>query len=85
MGPDGAAISHSMTDETSRLTKTEWDAISHTMVAMSYDDFGWIRATIEKLCSDHKGVCKDETQKKIAEFSKRTRLAAMRARRKEAN
>lgn len=80
VGPDGAVVTHTLSDTTAKLTKPEWDAISNTTVAMLYEDFGWIRATIEKLCSEHKGMCKPEV---VKEFGSRTRLAAIRAKRKE--
>lgn len=85
MGDDGAVVTHTLTDEESRMTKAEWDAKSREVVAMSYEDFALnVRAVIEKLCSEHKTLCKkDEADKKVADFSRRTRLAATKARRRE--
>jgi len=83
MGPDGAAVTHTLSDGTSQMTKAEWDAFSDKTVAMLYEDFGWFRGTLEKLCSEHKGMCKPEMQAKLTAFVEKTKRDAKRTKRRE--
>lgn len=81
MGPDGAVVTHTLSDTEARLTKDEWDVQARKSVCQGYDDFAELRSTIEKLCSEHKALCVPEVQQKLAAFSGRTRRIAMRLRR----
>lgn len=81
VGPDGAVITHTLTDEEGRMGKPEWEEFSRSTVCQTYDDFAWLRGTIEKLCSEHKRLCKVEVQERIAAISRRTRATAVKLKR----
>lgn len=84
MGADGAAVTHTLKDDEAVLTKEDWEALSRQSVCMSYDAFAMdVRAVIEKLCSEHKALCKKEIEEKVQGFSMRTRRAALKNSRKE--
>lgn len=82
-GPDGAVITHTLTDEEGKLSKPEWDEFSRGTVCMTYDDFGWLRGTVEKLCSEHKMLCKSEVEAKLARFNARARRTEARLSRRQ--
>lgn len=72
-GADGAVIAHTMSENTSVISKQEWDAKRPGFFCVSAEDFGWLRATIEKLCGENRGMCRAEEKKKMAAFFARTR------------
>lgn len=83
-GPDGAMVTHTLTDSTDVMSKEAWDVKSRETVCMTYDDFALnVRAVIEKLCSEHRALCRKEIAEKVDGFSMRTRFAARKAKRKE--
>lgn len=81
VGPDGAVITHTLTDDEGRMAKPEWEEFSRGTVCQTYDDFAWLRGTIEKLCSEHKRLCKAEVKERIAAVSRRTHAAAVKLKR----
>ncbi len=81
-GVDGAVITHTVSDDEGKLSKPEWDAFSAGTVCLTYDDFGWLRGTVEKLCSDHKGFCQPEVQAKLQSFHSKTSAVESRLRRR---
>lgn len=64
------------------MSKADWDEVSRSVVCESYDDFAWLRATIEKLCSDHPGMCQAEVKQRIARFNARASAVEARLRRR---
>lgn len=79
---DGTATrSWTVSETVDRLTAAEWSSVMALgVVAMSFDTYAWFRATIEKLCSEHKGFCGADTKKQMAGFFSRVERAKARSR-----
>jgi hypothetical protein len=68
VGPDGAIVTHLVSEESSDVPKEEWDKKRFGYACISQDDFGWLKATIEKACSELKGMCRTEDKKVMKAF-----------------
>lgn len=78
VGNDGAIVTHTLTDTSYDINKTEWDAKRYGMVCTSMDDFGYMKSTIEKLCSEHRALCRVEEQAKMLAVFERIEKARKR-------
>lgn len=80
VGQDGAIVTHLVTEETSDVVKADWDAKRFGYACISQDDFGWLKATIEKACSELKGMCRTEDKKVMKAFFARAERVKIRKR-----
>lgn len=68
----GATRSWTISESTDQLPESEWKrVVEQGIVAMSYESYGWFRETIEKLCSENRTLCRQETKKKMQSFFSR--------------
>jgi hypothetical protein len=65
---DGATLTHLLSDDVSQVPKAQWDAMRPGYACISEDDFGWVRASLEKLCALQKGICTVETKQVMRQF-----------------
>ncbi len=74
-------MTHLLTDETSMIPKEQWDLERIGHACLSEEDFGWLRATLEKACSELKNMCDLKTKKAMKQFFERAdRVASLRKR-----
>ena len=70
MGPEGAYMFHTLSDEEGYLDKETWDALRFGMVCTNSDSFANLKAAILKLCHKNRR-CVFEAKEKIETFFKR--------------
>lgn len=80
MGPDGAVVTHLVSEDTNRIPKPQWDAMRPGMACVSEEDVGWLRGQFEKFCSEKPIMCVGEPAKVVKAFL--VRLDKRRARRR---
>lgn len=70
-GDSGAVMTRIISGGDNRIPKEEWDVIRRETVALTYNDFGWVKSTIIKLCSENKKLCEEEKLQSFASRSER--------------
>ena len=66
----GATCFHSLTPETRKLTKEEWDKIRFGRISLHIDAFLYMKSAIEKLCSVS-DRCTYEEKEQLSDFFSR--------------
>ncbi len=79
-GPDGAVVTRLLSEEIADIPKAEWDQKRFGYACLSQDDFAWLKATIEKACSEARGLCTPEQKKVMTGFFSRVERARARRR-----
>lgn len=80
VGSDGAIVTHLVSEESFDVPKKEWDEKRYGWACISPDDFGYLKATIEKACSELKGLCRAEEKKVMQAFFARAEKVRLRKR-----
>lgn len=70
----GATQTWTISPEIKQIPREEWLAFveNEEVVVMRYTSLAWIRETIEKLCSEHRALCKEEVKKNVEMLMVRT-------------
>ena len=77
--PDGrAGVTYTIREEKKVISAEEWKVAMLTTVAMKYESWAQIQATIEKLCSEHRALCTKEDVKVLKQLRTNIDSAARR-------
>jgi len=80
-GPDGAVVANLLSDTQATLPKEQWDKERFGMGCIAQSDFGWLKATLEKLCGEMPKLCTYETKQAMKKFFARSEQISSKLRR----
>lgn len=81
-GSSGAVVTHLVSEDTSDLTKEQWDSQRFGNVCLTQDDFAWLKETLEKACAVSKVACGAQEKKALRAFFVRSDKAIVRVKSK---